>query len=57
VTFDDEFNQDSAIDTSKWNGGGGAPGGAVPWCGDPLNIIGNQPCSQDYSSVVPLNKV
>ena len=49
VTFDDEFDRDSAIDTSKWNGGAGAPGGAVPWCPDPTDVQGNQPCSEDYS--------
>lgn len=29
VTLDDEFDQDSSINTSLWNGGAG---GGVPWC-------------------------
>jgi hypothetical protein len=32
VTFDDEFSNDSSIDTSKWNGGAGAPNGGFPFC-------------------------
>jgi hypothetical protein len=52
LTFDDEFSQDSSIDSSKWNGGAG---GGLQWCGNGQNIEGNQGCSENYSNeyIVP----
>lgn len=59
VTLDDEFNQDSSINTSLWNGGpGGPPGNPWPMCPtDNKDQLGNSggSCNQFFGTFDPAN--
>jgi hypothetical protein len=58
VTLDDEFSQDSVIDTTKWNGGpGGPPGSPFPMCqSDNNDALGNSggSCNQFFGNTATL---
>jgi Glycosyl hydrolases family 16 len=61
LTLDDEFNQDSAINTAMWNGSGGPSASGIEWpmCapgadGDQLGWSGNATCTPFYGNTSTL---